>query len=304
MTERAIPVPQRLASPHPFIVATREAAKGLKPREDGRLDIGRRQGLIHLVVSRPLVPRALRIAQAIIDEAERRAYGLEQVEGSYNHAAGVGIALKGETYAFMLSELVDRVPLTEADLERWRRENEHRFRWRLSGDEPKPPRTKPVANGRLQLSLEHSYGSGQQSNWSEGPRVGSLEERLPAFFVGLEARAEKDCQRAAAWARERAEAERRAEELRERQRLAQIEELRCQRLAGEATAWRQARDMRVYLAELRKRLVDIEPEERERVAAWCDWAEAHVERSDPVQNTARIHGFDDEQDGRVTHRSW
>jgi hypothetical protein len=105
MTESEVPVPQTLRGAHSVVKATRQAATGLKVQDDGRLDIGREPDIAHLQVARQHLDRALRILQAVIAEAERRGYEVVSVEKSYNHAAGIGIQLRGETYALKLYEL-------------------------------------------------------------------------------------------------------------------------------------------------------------------------------------------------------
>ena len=50
----AIPVPQQLRWPHRLVAATRDAATGLRPGEDGRLRIGPKLGVFNVVASRPV----------------------------------------------------------------------------------------------------------------------------------------------------------------------------------------------------------------------------------------------------------
>lgn len=306
MNEMTIPVPERLIKPHPVIHATREAAKGLKAGADGRLDVGRREGLLHLQVSRAQLPRALRIAQAIFNEALRRGYEIQPTGKAHDHAAGVAIVLQDQGYALKISEMTDRVPLTGAEVARWRRENEHRFGWRIPGHkDPEPPKTKPQANGRLQINLEAAlYGSGRKSNWSEGPRVGPIEGRLPAFFRELEDRAVEDAERRERWRRQQEARERELERERERQQEIQIENARAERLFNGAAAWRRAQDVREYLAALSERVHDLDPDERERISSWIAWGQGYIERYDPVQNTRQIHGFDDERGAVPQRPSW
>jgi hypothetical protein len=99
--------------------------------------------------------------------------------------------------------MTDRIPLTEAELERWEREN----KWRLSW--VRRPTHRSVAHGRLKLSLPSRY-DGARCNWTEGPR-GALEAKLGSFFAELERRAVDDLRRDEERAR-RAEERRRAEE--------------------------------------------------------------------------------------------
>lgn len=286
MATATVPVPAELRRPHPFVSATREAAKGRKPDESGRLDVGRRAGVVYLHVSRDQLRRALLIAQAVVAEAERRGWDVKPIEKSYNHRAGCAIVNRDHSYAFEIVEMTDRRPLDERELERWRRENRYRLSYR---PDLEPPQAH-VPNGRLRLSLPDYHV--KRANWTEGPR-GPLEGKLASVFVELERRAEEDDRRDADRRVQEEERRRAAEERAERERLAKIEQARVDRLREEVSAWRLARDTRVYIEELRERLPELDDEERERVAGWCDWAERWAERSDPTANVAKIVGLDE-----------
>jgi hypothetical protein len=106
-----ISVPSDLRRAHRFIVATRDAASGLRPDESGRLDIGRRPGVMYLHVSREQLRRALLVAQAVVAESERRGWLIAPIDKSYNHRAGIAINIRGHLYAFEVTELTNRVPM-------------------------------------------------------------------------------------------------------------------------------------------------------------------------------------------------
>src|SRR5207249_4455510 len=142
-----IAVPEQLRRPHRLVVATRDAFPGIKTDETGRLQIRPRAGVAYVYVSRDQLRRALLILQAILAQAERRGWQVEPTEGGDGEKAGVGVKLRGHTYAVSITEMTDRIPLTETELEGWNREN----KWRLSWT--KPPTHRHVANGRLKLSL-------------------------------------------------------------------------------------------------------------------------------------------------------
>lgn len=100
------------------------------------------------------------------------------MERRYSEAEGVAIVVDGgHRYRTEISEQTDRVPLTEEEVARWRRENE----WRIKWDNAEPPATRPVANGRLRLSIPNGYHDGRRANWSDGPR-GSIDGKLPSVF--------------------------------------------------------------------------------------------------------------------------
>jgi len=198
-----------------------------------------------------------------------------------------------EASDWSLAEQSDRVPTTEEDRARWRRENHFRLSYR---DDLEPPEHKQVANGRLRLSLPSRWDGGR-STWGEGPR-GPLEAKLASVFVELERRADEDDARAIAFARA-AEERHKAKLVRlERQRQARLEQQRVERLRGEIDTWRFAAEVRAYVAALRDRLEEVDDEHRERLERWCDWAEAWAEAADPTINVSRGVGLEDERDLR------
>lgn len=279
-------VPTALRSPHRFVTATRDAFAGVKADETGRLQVRARAGVAYLCISRDQLRRALLILQAIFAEAERRGWEVKADDGGYGEKAGIGVRLRGHTYTVSITEMTDRILLTDAELEHWNRENKWRLPW------TKPPTHRHVVNGRLKLSLPSRY-DGARCNWTEGPR-GNLETKLVSFFAELERRAEDDVRRDEERARAAEERRRAEEERRERERLAQIESARVERLREEVGAWQLAEGVREYVEVLRDRLPELNEEDRSRVAAWCDWAEGWAERSDPAVNVRRIVGLEEE----------
>jgi hypothetical protein len=291
MTGRVV-VPVRLTRPHKVVRAAREAAVGVRVGEDGRIRIGPRRGVLHVVVSRPLLRRALLIAQAVFSEAERRGWGVQPFDGSgYDQRPGAAVVVRGHSYAVEVHEETETVPFTKGEIAEW----QSRPSWVTYGrGEPPPQMKRKRATGRLRLSLPNGFHGGR-ANWTEGPR-GPLEAKLASVFSTLETRAEEDDRQAE-------EATRRAEQLaRERvereegERRVRAEEARVRRLRAEIEAWREAAHVRAYVDALRRRLPELDDEERVRIAAWCEWAGEWVERADPVIDTPRIVGLNDEAD--------
>lgn len=103
MSNAKVEVPAALRRPHRFVAATRQAANGLKPDETGRLDVGRRPGVVYLHASREQLRRSLLIAQAVVAEAGRRGWESRSVEKSYNHRAACAIVVRGHSYPFEIS---------------------------------------------------------------------------------------------------------------------------------------------------------------------------------------------------------
>ena len=280
-------VPSRLNRPHRFVATTREAARGARTDEEGRLQLRWDDDVVRVAVSKAQFQRALLILQALFVEAERRGLEVNVSKDPWVRRGGVAIVIRGHSYPVAISEMTDRVPMTEQEIERWSTSN----KWRLSY--ASPPTHKSVVNGRLRLTLPRHLET-RQSNWTEGPR-GPLEGKLGAVFSELESRAQADDRIAAERARAAEERQRRLEEEMERQRLARIEDGRAKRLTSEVDAWRRAGEVREYVGALRKRVVELPDAERDRLERWCAWAEAWVERADPSIDTSSILGLDDDR---------
>jgi len=285
-----VQVPPTLRRPHRFVATTRDAARGARTDEQGRLQLGGAEDVARIVVSRPQFHRALLILQALFAEAERRGFDVKVAKDSWNKAGFVAIIIRGHAYPVGISEMTDRVPMTDQELDRWRADN----KWRLSY--ATAPTNKSVVNGRLMMSLPRNY-DGRQSNWTEGPR-GALEGKLGAVFTELELRAETDDRIAEERVHAEKERQLRVEEQLERERLARIEEARAKRLASEIASWRHADEIREYVIALRKRITELPHEQQDELERWCEWAETWAERFDPIVNTARIAGLDDVRDAR------
>lgn len=265
---------------------TQAAADGLRPDETGRINVGGREGVARLVVSRAQLRHALLLLAGLLREAERCGHEVNVHKGGYGEKPGVAIVVRENAVGLKISESTDRIPLEGAELERWRQENRWRLQWQ--GARARTP-AKLVPNGKLKLSVASEW-DGSRNSWSEGPR-GGIETKFDSFFAELEKRADVALRRREEWARR--DAERRAveEERLARAREAEIEQARIARLLEEVNAWQRAASVREYVAALRARLDGVDPEERQRLAAWCTWAEEWADRSDPVTSTGRISGL-------------
>jgi hypothetical protein len=282
VTVSAIHVPKQLRNPHPLIGATRRFYEGVRPDEDGRMRPGPKEGVAHLIVSRPTLGRALRVLQAIFDEAERRGYEVAPSRGY--ESTGVSIVIGGHAYPVALHEPHDRVPVSDEDIERWRKAREWRLRWE---PELKPPAQKSVPNGYLKLLSPTWHGG--RSSWSEGPR-GPLDRKLPQFFQELERRVLADEQRAEERRVQEQQQQRQREELlRQRERQA-LRNANAERLQAELREWRTAQDARAYAATIREAVNESETEAASRLCEWSDWIEGWADEADPTRNTSRVEG--------------
>jgi hypothetical protein len=281
-----ITVPSQLRRPHRYVEETRRAYANVKPDSDGRMRPHPRAGVARLIVSRDQLRRSLLFLQAIFTEAERRGWEIKADATSYG-PDGIAIVANGHSYGLSMHELHERVPMTEADIETWRKENAWKLRWDA---DLKPPTLKSVPNGRLKLSLPSAWDGGR-SSWSEGPR-GPLDAKLPAFFVEITRRIEEDDRRAEERARQQ-ELQRLQElERLEQERLQRADRARAARLTEEIQAWQGAGHIRDYAAALREHANALNQVDHDRLVAWCVWAENWADQIDPTLHLERIGEID------------
>jgi hypothetical protein len=259
-----VPVPEQLRKPHAIVVALRSDLK----------DAG---------WTRAIAPRALRIVQAIITEAERRGYraGPPRRETSPYRLRGTdakaqfAITIDDLSVGMWLAQETDRqvhVPTAKELAEK------ARSSW------TRIPTHDSIPSDRLRLELTGSVGQ-QQSRWGDR-KSWTLEEKLPEVFQELALRGAAHRQkvideRLAAEARKR-----RWEAAMARAKADLIEAHRRGVLDKQLDAWLRAEQMRRYLAAMREIVVAMtDSPEQAAASEWLAWAEEHTSRADPLLRT-------------------
>jgi hypothetical protein len=148
-----ISVPSTLRGAHRFVLATQDAAVGLEPGGDGRIQIGPRPGVAYTVVARANLNRALRVLQGVLREATRRGWDVVPYDrAGYDDHLGIAIELRGHRYPIELHEVTETIPFTEDEIVAWRTEWRYDIP-RRAGRMPPPQLKRKRATGRLRLSL-------------------------------------------------------------------------------------------------------------------------------------------------------
>jgi hypothetical protein len=195
--------------------------------------------------------------------------------------ASTVVRIRDENIAIALSERVDVV---EHHDEPPKRSVGVRSResWRPFSPPPiSIPRRELVSTGQFSLCIEHAY-LGIRCTWSDGKKQ-RVDQCLNDFIVGLFVAAERlQALRVEREARDRewrAAEERRAQEARRREEQAS----RVRALDSVLSAWRDARDIRQYVADARA-VIDKTADARDdaQVFAWLEWAEAYAAKVDPL----------------------
>ncbi|MEU5308756.1 hypothetical protein [Streptomyces sp. NPDC021562] len=262
-----IPVPERLHSPHAIVAALRDGGPAL--------------GL-----SKPVQPRALRLVQAIVTQAEHRGHTVRLASGGHHgHRSRRSddeglftVTAQGQPCGFSFGQeqdVIEHVPtakeLADAD----------RYSW------VKTPKYEYAPSGRLRITLNGGI-THRQSVWKDTADR-PLEDQLPEILQEVDLRGQ-------AAERKRAEEEEQAR-LTRRQWEAAIrqahddyaETFRIRLLEQQEKAWRQAAQLSAYLTAASAR-IDAMPHGTERTAAeaWLTWATNHIRSLDPLTRPLRM----------------
>jgi hypothetical protein len=258
-----IEVPEDLKISHPVVkragIALRQAAReGARTRVHWN-DRYRAQlvqpgaGHLDIAVSKALIPRALRIMQALITACDRRGYRIT-------------ISPKNQTLVTVLDE-----SFAIALVERFKQVPTQSFGYAGVGLEP---------SGRLTLRIGDSYSNSGVTD--KPPQL--IEQRLNHFLRTLVRRAlELKHERTM-----REDRERRwrihDDDRRGRQQVRDSERLRVRRLRTLAAEWSRRERTMKFVAAVEQRMAEGGPEapDRETAERWIQWAKSHLQKSDPV----------------------
>lgn len=259
-----VPVPHRVRHLHPVAQHFRD-------------DIAK-----HLV-SRAQLSRCVRIIHALVTEAERRGFTVENVPGSTR--GGSGQAWKGDDGHLIVAIRSHRYHLKvleEKVANRGAFDAETEYRRSVAYPQYLKPRGRTRydsgATGRLQITCD-GYGrrSGRTATWADR-RSWTLEDKLPELLQELEVRAAEDDH--AAIESKRASDHRERERKRELAEAKQLfhEHRRVQALRAQIAAWQEAQCVRDYL-----RAVEERHGQTSESAEWIAWIRRYVdERLDPL----------------------
>ncbi len=130
------------------------------------------RGGVSIQVTRSLLPRAVRLTQALLTALEQRGW-LGTIAGD---ASKTTVTVDGETLAISVNETSKQVPHRLTSEERRQIEKGRSLQWLRKYDE--------VPAGGLALSISYRPSLGVRRPWKDDGRH-QVEEHLNAFMVGL-----------------------------------------------------------------------------------------------------------------------
>jgi len=270
LPENRLVVSERLSNPHPLTTATKQQLE----KWADQYGITRSGGpqLFRVRVSKPSIPRALRIIDALFKAFDKRVW---KVKAATYDRGSASVTIDEEQVEFTLEE-----PTHQRAHELTAQEKKDKER---SGS-AWAPRFDYVAGGKLTLKITSYYwGTGLRTSWKD--REGStVETKLNEFLAGMRLVAGYRRQET----NRREEEERRREELiarqREIQRRKDAEAKAVRALFDDAALWKQVHRVREYVAAIRtgaaERGQSIEPSSD--IGQWLEWAESNAHGKDPL----------------------
>lgn len=282
----AVEVPDELPrKPHPLVARTLKELGRSKTTADTR-DV---PDVVPMNISRHLTDRALRIAHALITEAERR--GWEVTTDSSRHRGEAThqlvIRIGAHDYPWQITELTSKAPHEPTPREL---RNLEKNPWAQ-----KPPKYDHHPDGRLRIASPHqsSYYTSPYS-CADGARW-KLEDRLGHLLRGLDQLAVNAEQQRIAKEQEEAARKRNWYKALRQARAAQITQHRGAVLTGQVERWRLAEDIRAFCSAARQ--ADV-------AADWTQWAEQYAASIDPLADALAVPAQHRDQHQHSRQNRW
>jgi hypothetical protein len=249
-----ISVSPTLRGAHPLVLESRAILERSQADDYGRLRprafSGDQQPPCLMKVSKKVLPRGLRIMDALLKASEAR--GFQFPVGSRSK-----IIVEGRAIAFYLWEGADRIRIKKDELSHLEGHREWIF--------------KP--NGRLIFEID--LPTLPRKRWQDN-RTTLLEDQLNDIMIGFYSASEIICQQKSAevLAKRRKERQRRAME---DQRLReQWEHLRLQDLERHLKLWANSRNLKLFLKDFTEAVRKTDLVDDGSAAEWLAWASGHA----------------------------
>ncbi|MBV2132396.1 hypothetical protein KRX52_06215 [Pseudomonas sp. MAP12] len=252
-------VAERLSRPHPLVVKTRDALK--KPAHDQRGIPLPTEPALDLKVSTALLPRALRVADALLKALEQRGYRVT-LDGRFVQVEILGIS--SSLSFFEPTRRTRYVPSPEEIAKQARGQWVYLPQWQYT------------PSGQLHVIADQGY-SGKVVDTAKIP----VEDQLNAFILYMARRAVQALLAREQRAIQEAELRRRREEALARKALQDAERERLQQVESDAQDWMRAEQLRDYLSAFEQHALwagGLTEEQR----AFLVWGRAKADWLDPL----------------------
>ncbi|MFL5481250.1 MAG: hypothetical protein ACJ8AK_03605 [Gemmatimonadaceae bacterium] len=256
--ENLVVVADTLRNAHPLVRRTEQILRQSGKSTFKQFLYNYQESYLDVEVTRDLLPRALRIMDALVKAFEERGWKVSLSSKRKERDRNTYVNILGREIPFGIREKLKKVA-TQA----------------TSSWEPK---YKDEPSGRLALVFRNSWGHGVDKSLDETP-TGKLEDRLNEFIFAAFARAYNEIESAAYWED--------AERIRalESKRLAEIarrkeEQLaRIRHLEEQAMQWARSQTLLSFVAAVREA---TESAANSNTKQWLTWAEQHALSRNPI----------------------
>jgi hypothetical protein len=257
---------------HALVVRTKKMLTHPRKDDRGLLLPKERNALPHIRVSETVLPRALRILDALFRALDDRKIG---ITWDSTADANLYVTVLGEGVTFWISELVERVPhtLTAEEEARKKRSVYSYF-----------PQWDYKPTGELRIAISGlPYDSKIRQTWSDGI-IQRLENCLGAFVAGLHLAA-------LALKRHRQECERRDREWEKERRRREAEQTRraefdrkAKVISEAADVWQMSNRIRDFAMALSKAggSEECSKDLGHDIRRLAKWAKGYAQRLDPI----------------------
>jgi hypothetical protein len=269
-----ITVSDALRSPHPLVARTCDALSRAKPsqwsRDPGHLYPEREDGahLLDIVCSKAILPRALRIMDAMLKGLENRGYTIAAPQRDYRH--GTAAASHGYEFVFRLREPSKRQ--LQPKKHSWDSDYAH------------------VLTGELQLEIDYMvYRSTRTCRDSVRKKVEDYVRELPSkMLLAIDEYRREEARRAEEQRRQdeiRRQQQEAAERKARREKRVQERRGRREQLFRTAEQWRRCQTLREFIDAVRETAVEraggeeLHPD----TTRWLCWATKTADRADPIE---------------------
>lgn len=250
-------VPEKLTTPHPFIVATREYLKALK---SDQVTPGHRRRAPYVNVSSSGLDRAFRILDALT-----KAW--ESIGGAVTEGRGKNDATKDAAY-FAIGE--DRLPVVlEERQERLPGKRGWDVEWRYTG--------------QLVLRIDCYWNENLRATWADGKRQ-RLEEILDSVITGFLRRISHEKHQRLDREIEERQNDRVVQRRTAAERRKAEEKRRREQLKTDVDSWHEAERIRHYLSVLDAEIGagNWKPHNEDAFRSWMKWAFWYADHIDPL----------------------
>ena len=260
---------------HPLALRTERLLHDSQPDDAGIL-ISRRARVEHLRVSSLLLPRALRILDALFIALGEPPFGVKWGEAENER---LGITVLGEYFRFQLVEVVQQRPHRATATERIRQ----RQNWLL-----RPSRCDYKLTRQLQFIISDIRGQSIKHRWSdaEGHPLEGCVQTFLVKLIEIANELKKERGEIGSWRKQWDQF--RALEL-ERDRKGHEDVRKLDVVRQSLSDWAEAQTMREFVSRLRRAVNKSKSiEERQQGRELIRWVKEELRSVDPLRNLHRL----------------